>query len=157
MTIINNFSGKYKFLSNFWPCEIRWEDLTFFHVEGAYQASKSLDSAIRLKISKIESPGQAKRYGSTIQLRPTFAHLKFDVMLQLVKRKFCIPELSDKLLATGDAKLVESNNWHDTYYGICQGHCKYGPHEPEGHNALGKILMEVRKSLPSASGQGELF
>ena len=44
----------------------------------------------------------------------------------------------DKLLDTGDTELIEGNNWHDTFWGVCKG---------KGQNNLGKILMEVRKDI----------
>ncbi len=42
------------------------------------------------------------------------------------------------LLATGDAELIEGNDWGDTIWGMCDG---------EGENLLGKILMKVRDKL----------
>ncbi len=49
-------------------------------------------------------------------------------------------DLAQRLLATGDAELVEGNNWGDRFWGICRG---------EGRNELGKILMKVRDELRS--------
>jgi predicted NAD-dependent protein-ADP-ribosyltransferase YbiA (DUF1768 family) len=45
------------------------------------------------------------------------------------------------LLETGDAELIEGNDWGDTFWGVCGG---------KGNNFLGKLLMEVRKELRSA-------
>ena len=47
-------------------------------------------------------------------------------------------DLKEKLLATGDAELIEGNTWNDTYWGVCRG---------KGKNHLGKIIMEVREAL----------
>jgi hypothetical protein len=59
-------------------------------------------------------------------------------MYGLILGKFQDPELKTKLLATGDAELIEGNWWGDVYWGVCNG---------EGRNELGKILMQVRDEL----------
>ena len=55
----------------------------------------------------------------------------------------------ERLLATGDAYIVEANDWHDNFFGECV--CENCPKDkmPEGGplNHLGKILMEVRLQL----------
>ena len=40
MTWIKGFQGEYRFLSNFYPCQIEFEGLTYFSSEAAYQAQK---------------------------------------------------------------------------------------------------------------------
>uniref|UniRef100_UPI00345E83CD NADAR domain-containing protein n=1 Tax=uncultured Duncaniella sp. TaxID=2768039 RepID=UPI00345E83CD len=52
------------------------------------------------------------------------------------------PALAEKLIATGDAELVEGNYWHDTVWGVCDG---------VGENHLGKILMRVREELKNST------
>ena len=60
-------------------------------------------------------------------------------MEDLIYQKFSTnPELAAKLIATGDALLVEGNWWHDTFFGVCDG---------KGENHLGLILMRVRKRI----------
>ena len=58
-------------------------------------------------------------------------------MYFIVRNKF-IPndDLMEKLIATGNAELIEGNWWKDTYWGVCDG---------IGENKLGKILMQIRK------------
>lgn len=41
-------------------------------------------------------------------------------------------------MLTGDAELIEGNNWGDTFWGVCNG---------RGENMLGKLLMEIRDYL----------
>ena len=73
-------------------------------------------------------------------LRPAWDDIKLNVMRDLVWRKFSEdPELRAKLLATGDAELVEGNAWGDTFWGVDQS--------GKGENHLGKILMETRTRL----------
>ena len=57
---------------------------------------------------------------------------------ELLYRKFAIPSLREKLLATGDAYLEEGNNWGDTIWGTVNG---------RGQNHLGRLLMEVRDAI----------
>ena len=63
-------------------------------------------------------------------------------MEDLLMVKFKNPELRSRLLATGDAELIEGNNWGDCFWGVCLG---------EGRNELGKALMRVRERLQNES------
>ena len=65
-------------------------------------------------------------------------------MLDGLRYKFAIPELRDKLLATGDQYLEEGNSWHDNYWGNCDcPRCK----DTMGRNMLGQLLMQVREEI----------
>ena len=60
-------------------------------------------------------------------------------MYEIVLAKFSQNEyLKRRLLETGNALLIEGNDWGDTYWGVCNG---------RGKNKLGKILMRVRTEL----------
>ena len=61
--------------------------------------------------------------------------------------KFRIPELREKLLATGNEELVEGNTWHDNIWGNCSCDCCK---KIEGQNKLGKLLMQVREEIRSS-------
>ena len=62
-----------------------------------------------------------------------------EVMRGLLARKFAPgTELAARLLATGDAQLVEGNTWGDRFWGVCRG---------QGRNQLGQLLMERRDQL----------
>jgi len=133
---IESFSGEYRFLSNFWMARVTIGDIDWPTVEHVYQAAKSLDENDWLIIWNCKTPGQAKRAGNKIKLREDWNQVKLDAMNQFVTAKFeQNPHLMNKLLATGDAELIEGNNWGDTYWGVCRG---------KGSNHLGKILMEIR-------------
>jgi len=145
MEKISTFFGKYRFLSNFWPCEFVWDNIVWNSSEHAYVASKTLDRALRLKISKMAGKGEVKRFGRTIELRPDWEQVKYDIMLEIVRAKFRQnPDLKQKLLETGDAELEEGNTWGDRVWGVCP------PNSGNGKNWLGKILMIVRKELRDA-------
>ena len=66
-------------------------------------------------IAALPTPADAKRAGRALQpLRADWETAKFDVMERVVRDKFSRhPGLRDRLLATGDAELVEGNTWGD--------------------------------------------
>lgn len=138
--VINRFDGDYEFLSNFANTLIRDDEGIYYTtVEAAFQAAKTHDLELRRRMARFK-PGEAKRFGRKVDLRPDWEEVKDEVMYQFVKQKFSDNSFGyrDKLLATGDAELVEGNYWHDTYWGVCNG---------VGKNRLGKILMRVREEL----------
>lgn len=138
MQTINKFDGQWRFLSNFSPSIIKYEGIEYPTIEHAFQAAKTLDVSLRQRIAEFKTPGESKRLGRQLKLRSDWEQVKDGIMLELVRLKFAIPELRDKLLLTGDAILIEGNTWNDTYWGVCNG---------KGKNKLGKILFKVREEL----------
>ncbi|MBP2299229.1 NADAR family protein [Azospirillum picis] len=136
---ITSFQGPYRFLSNMWPCRIEWEGIEYGSTEHAYQASKTTDMAERNRIAAICDPMDAKEEGRKLTVRSDWDELKRDVMTSVIRLKFADPELAGLLLATGDRKLIEGNDWGDRIW----GECPLGV----GTNWLGIILMEERLRL----------
>jgi ribA/ribD-fused uncharacterized protein len=134
---IKGFFGKYRFLSNFFPCPlgIWYEGLKYPSTEHAYQAAK-VDSHDRLPFTTCNAK-EVKRLGGSVLLdKEEWEKIKYDVMLQLVTQKFAIHKgMRQKLLETGEAYLEETNHWKDQTWGVYEG---------KGENKLGKILMVVR-------------
>ena len=143
MKAIKGFSGRYRWLSNFWAAEVTLDGMAFGTVEGAYQAAKTLDVDQRRVIAGLAKPGQAKRYGRKLKVRDDWEEVKLAVMENLLRQKFAHPDLRQKLLETGDAYLEESNAWQDFFWGVCDG---------KGANHLGWLLMKVRDELRSNKG-----
>lgn len=139
---IGVFYGEYRFLSNFYPCNITVEGMRFSTAEHAFQAMKTMDLDERLKICYADTPGQAKRLGRKVTLRPDWEQAKLDVMRVVLRMKFRNDGLRAKLLATGDATLTEGNVWHDNFWGVCT--C---PKCRGGQNHLGRLLMLLRDEL----------
>lgn len=136
--MINEFRGKYYFLSNFYNASVTYEGITYQNNEAAFQSAKVLDKSIREKFSALD-PSSAKRKGRQVQLRHDWEKVKFDIMYEICLDKFLQnKELKDKLLATGDEYLEEGNTWGDMIWGTVNG---------KGQNSLGKILMRVREEL----------
>lgn len=141
--MINSFEGQYDFLSNFYPSQIEYEGIIYPTVEHAFQAAKTTDVKTRKLIAAMPTPGQAKRAGRSVSLRPDWEDIKFSVMASCLEKKFEIPELRIKLLETGNQYLEEGNTWHDKVWGVC--HCdKCGC---LGLNHLGYMLMQLRSGI----------
>lgn len=136
--MINKFENEFRFLSNFFPCQILYEGITYPSTEHAYQAAKSIDIGVRNTISKLSSPGQSKAYGRHLNLRPDWDNVKDKIMEDLLRLKFQNPQFKKMLLATNDEELEEGNTWNDTYWGTCNG---------IGQNKLGKLLMKIREEI----------
>jgi|SRR6185503_6783802 len=143
-TRIDRFIGKYRWLSNFAPVNVLLDGVLYPTVEHAYQAAKTEDTNERLSIYDCDSPGGAKRLGRKVTLRSDWESVKVDVMNDLLQQKFRQPQYRLQLLQTGDATIVEGNNWGDSYWGVCRG---------EGQNMLGKIIMRVREELLAEENQ----
>ena len=149
MSMINDFHGEYLFLSNFYEAPVTWEGLTYPSNEAAFQAAKVLTREERLPFTEL-NPTKAKRRGRQVTLRPDWEQVKTGVMEEVVRAKFTQnPDLAARLLATGDAQLVEGTTWGDTCWGI---DLRTG----KGENRLGIILMKVRAELLAASESTDL-
>lgn len=138
---ISRFRGEHAFLSNFHPSTVRLpgEPWPYPTVEHAFQAAKADTEFERRCVQDAETPAEAKRRGRRIDLRPGWEEDKYAVMEGLLRQKFWPgTDLAKRLLETGGAKLVEGNSWGDTTWGVCKG---------VGHNALGRLLMRIRKDL----------
>lgn len=135
---IDAFNGDYDFLSNFYPVDIVYDGCHYRSTEAAFQAAKCANPADRVPFESM-TPGAAKRAGRKVALRPNWDSIKDNVMYELLITKFFNnPALGAMLVATKNATLIEGNNWHDHYWGVCDG---------EGQNHLGKLLMRVRENL----------
>ena len=146
VNMIDSFSGEYRFLSNFYPCTIKYEGLTYPTIEHAYQAAKTTDIAQR-KAFALEgreiglptlSAGGAKKLGRKIPIRADWEEVKLDIMEDILKLKFSQRYFRQLLRDTQDEELVEGNLWHDVYWGVCNG---------IGQNQLGQLLMKIRSKL----------
>jgi ribA/ribD-fused uncharacterized protein len=139
--VIGPFREEYRFLSNFWLCPVIVQGETFPSAEHAYQALKAkYPERDRAKfLASGLTPGQAKRLARTIIVRSDWERKRVGFMQAVVREKFLQnPELRDKLLATGNATLVEENSHGDVFWGACNG---------QGENHLGRILMATRDAL----------
>ena len=143
--IINDFSGDYRFLSNFYQCPFEYQGLTYPNAEAAFQAQKCATEEEKIKYTTTKNPVVAKRMGKKEPGFPSnWDEICYGIMKDILTAKFTVPELREKLKATGNATLIEGNNWHDNRWGKCTcARCQ----NKDGQNWLGKILMEIRDSI----------
>lgn len=154
MSYIDSFKGRFYFLSNFYPCRIEHQGINYPSVEHYYVALKAntlqfLDGKyytapdFRELIAKVPLPQDVKKIGQRVKLRGDWNEKKYNFMLGGIRQKFSDEKLAELLLDTGDLEIIESNWWHDNYWGRCSCHkCK-----DMGQNNLGKIIMQVRLEL----------
>jgi len=138
--MIDEFRGKYFFLSNFYSAPVMHDGIMFDNNEAAYQSAKCIDASYRVRFCHL-APSEAKRVGRYTSLRKDWERIKNQVMEDCIRDKFTRNlDLRQLLLETGDEELIERNDWGDIYWGVCHN---------EGKNMLGKILMKVREELRS--------
>jgi ribA/ribD-fused uncharacterized protein len=118
---ITRFRETWSFLSNFFPAPVALDGKIYPTIEHAYQAAKTVREKERKVIRQAPSPAQAKRLGQRVALRPDWEQVKLDIMLDLLHQKFQDPGLHRKLLATGNAPLIEGNHWGDRFLGCVPG------------------------------------
>lgn len=143
--MIDKFRGKYRFLSNFYPCDVEYKGYIFPSSENAYQAAKAIfvnEAPEDFSIFLTCTPAASKTYGRGVPMKgmEAFCDLnKIQIMKEIVGYKFLRNTyLLQSLLDTGSEELIEGNHWGDTFWGVCNG---------VGENHLGVILMELRENI----------
>lgn len=155
-TAITEFSGRHSYLSNFHPSTVyiligtKWVKCPT--VEHGYQASKTVSQHHRRRIVDASTPGEAKRMGQNVRRVSYWDEVKTIIMLELLRQKFSHSVLAERLIKTGDAKLIEGNHWHDNFWGVCScdGCCekfKTTSIDTTAQNWLGRLLVRVRKDI----------
>jgi ribA/ribD-fused uncharacterized protein len=138
MKEIKGFKDKYAFLSNMFPASFSENGVTFSCTESYYMGHKSGIASDLVRFSGLNG-FSAKKLGKTVVLQDDWGTEKLIVMKRALILKFSQnPHLLEKLLATEDAYLEETNFHKDFFWGVCNG---------KGENFLGKLLMEVREEL----------
>lgn len=142
---ISSFRGPYFFLSNFYIHPVIYKGMTWRTSEHAFQAAKACDND-QIGICAIKmanTPAMAKKLGKRVKMRPDWEDTKVSVMQDIIRAKFSNPTLSKMLLDTGEAELIEGNDWYDIFWGCVRDENGNWT----GKNWLGKLLMEVRQEL----------
>jgi ribA/ribD-fused uncharacterized protein len=175
LDIIDQFRGKYSFLSNFYIRRILYKGHWFPSNEHAYHSEKSFDKSYQTQLmvqeeidrwnreTKIDDPSalkseftamESKKFGNNKRLiqkgimRNDWFNVSLQIMYDINIAKFTQhKDLQEKLLATKGAVLVEGNYWNDKFWGMC----RKDQHDPAsewiGENRLGKILMSIRDNI----------
>lgn len=138
MNMIDSFTDEMFFLSNFYPCNIEYDEIVYKNAEAAFQAQKCAIKGDRYAFSNL-NPTEAKNLGRTVKLRKDWENIKISEMAKIIHEKFeQNPDLAEKLLLTGNAYLEEGNTWGDRVWGTVNG---------KGANNLGRILMNEREKI----------
>lgn len=129
---------EYGFLSNFYRARITLDERVWPTSEHYFQGQKFAGTPYEEAIRRAPTPRVAATLGRDRRqpLRADWEAVKEEVMLTALRAKFLQnPDLRARLLATGDARLVE-HTANDRYWGDGgDGH---------GQNRLGALLERVR-------------
>ena len=154
--MIGSFRGAYRFLSNHYPSDIDmsyvWQPRILFKMpsaEHAFQSLKTIHSGLSteekmlwlMQMVGLTDPADAKQFGKkNIEINVVQWNRMSEYYMGRVQQQKYLqnPELADRLIATGDAFLVEGNTWGDKIWGQVDG---------VGENKLGHVLMQVRAQL----------
>ena len=135
---INNFTGKYEFLSNFYNHPLVLDGVEYSNAEAAFQAQSAADKGSKRKFARL-SGIKAKAYGRRIVQRDDWdEQTQIDAMREVLIAKFKDEELAKKLCNTGNEELINMNQFRDEYWGVTTR---------GGRNKLGEMLMEIRAEL----------
>jgi ribA/ribD-fused uncharacterized protein len=156
-------------LSNFFPAafkmDVDWPtikgEIDYSSAEKAYQAYKAEKFGDMEKLDAIlntSDPVAIKRMANNINgyEEQEWAAIKVSIMTQVLQEKFGQNEiLAQKLMATGNAILMEANKW-DNFWGIglpLNDEACGDQNLWKGSNIMGKLLMELRDILRDKSIQ----
>lgn len=151
--VIDQFSGEYAFLSNFYQGTVKYRGITFTTAEHAYQCQK-IPEKLWHKINSIKLARNAKLAVKTMLHdkdrgfawdQAAWDAKKVDIMLEVLLRKFSNLGLWALLDRTSPAELVEGNTWNDKFWGVPVD--RHGFRTKPGENMLGKLLMHIRDDL----------
>lgn len=141
--VIDSFTGRWRILSNFSPHALELGGIRYPTSEHAFQALKTLDPEERAQVAAQRTPGAAKRLGRHVQLRRDWPQVRFEVMHRVLVAKFApYTGRRELLVATGDARIIEGNVWHDQLWGDCR--CGREECAEPGENRLGILLQSLR-------------
>jgi ribA/ribD-fused uncharacterized protein len=144
--------------SNFQPCKIIYQGLTFPTTEHAFMWAKAEffgDQQAKLKILQTDNPKEAQNIGREVKNYDDtkWNAVRYQIMYDINLIKYQQnPQLAKCLLSTGMKTLVEANGKPDLIWS-----CGLYANDPRiedsskwpGKNLLGKVLMEIREKLRS--------
>lgn len=139
----NNMSkiivGEVDWMRNDYLSPITVGGIEYPSVEHAYQASKFRDRDIKKDISVADTVREARQIGKSFSddLREDWDDVKYDIMENLVRKKFQDDVLAERLAKTGNMDIIMEG--YDEYWGTG----RYGA----GRNKLGDIFKTVRTEV----------
>ncbi|SFD51277.1 hypothetical protein SAMN05428997_1317 [Bosea sp. CRIB-10] len=135
----------YGAFSNLFRRTIKFEGETFATSEHAYQAGKARKPEVKNWVLSAPSPALVAMAAHGLyywDIVPGWSRVKFDRMRGVLEAKFTQhQDLRELLLATGEARLVESTTVDNEVNRL------WGEVNGVGRNMLGELLMELRAKL----------
>lgn len=138
--MIKQFQKEFRWLSNFTPCTIILDGITYRSVEHAYMSAKSNDIEWKHFCRDTYKPGDVKKASKKIKLRDDWDLIKLDIMSKCIDQKFNQSPYRQNLLNTRNLYIQEGNYHNDKFWGVCLK-------TDEGNNMLGKLIMWKRDKL----------
>ncbi len=137
-------TGEHGYMSNFSQHSVKIDGKVYQTSEHYLQSKKFEGTHHESTVRQAKGPGQAATLGRdrSKPLRKDWESVKDNIMRTVVEAKFRQhADIRARLLATGDAKLIEDTN-DDMYWGRGSN--------GKGKNMLGVILVEVRSKLKAS-------
>ena len=137
---IAGFTGEYAFLDNRSPAPLVFEGGAYPSAEAAFQASKTADPN-RRRAFQAYTGDRARERGSLITPETGWEDRQAQIMREILSAKFRQnPALAEKLLATGDALLLNLTGKKSPLWGMDR-------YTYAGENLLGQLLMRLREEM----------
>lgn len=152
------YEQEFYVLSNFSAFRVLYDGIDFDTAEHCYHYQKfnipfawlhKARSKIMLEIMQARSAHDAFKiaHANKYLVRDDWSDVKFDIMRNILTAKVSQHEyVYRKLLETGNRELVK-DSWRDDVWG-------WGPNR-DGMNMLGKLWMEIRRSISKQGGKHE--
>lgn len=142
------FKGGRCVLSNFYPCNIYYQNKWFTSTEHIYQYKKATffgEMKLAEKIKHAETPQEAKKLSNQIphsKLSSEWSARKLAIMKAILDAKLQqLPLFKTELLNTGNLDLI--HNVADDFWGTGKHHC--------GQNQFGRLLMLLRQKIQTGN------
>lgn len=142
-TLVDAFTEEYFFLSN--DAQVPNSLAPESTAEHLYQGFKTNQMEQRLMVLSAHTPEEAREFGSQVDLIRGWKQTRLFVMEAVLAAKFGQRELREQLMATGEVLLRNSNDYCDTFWGVCR--CPVHTEKSAagtGTNWLGTLLMQLR-------------
>ena len=145
------FAGQSAYLSNFYPCDMEYNGITYSCAEQAYQHTKAKvagDENTAAQILNVTNPLQIKRLGDKVKAGPEWIKLRLDQLQRINRAKYTQHhDLARKLKATHPTPLIEGTIDSLWGGGLHFDSVGYDENDFHGKNAFGSILADVRADL----------
>lgn len=132
--MIKGFTGEYAFLSNAYPCVLKYERRSYRSAEHAFHACRVADQGLVAAIRRAPTAGSARLLAKQAAEHPDWANRQLEAMRGILQAKFSPRSaLAKMLMATARSVLIHQSE--DGFWG------------KPGRNMLGILLMETREWL----------